>query len=81
MLSRSQILRLHPVKATFLGLAAMAKKLGVSLRSLQRWHRKGMPIYQASPGGKILVRECEVFAFLKRNRYQPHEETVEEGFK
>jgi len=54
----------------FHDLASMARKLGISKRSLTRWAQNGMPTYQAYPRGKVLVREDEVLTFLSRHQKQ-----------
>ena len=51
----------------FLPLRQAAAWAGVSTRTLKRWIEKGLPKYQATPRGKVLIRLAEIEAFLCNN--------------
>jgi predicted site-specific integrase-resolvase len=38
----------------------------VSRRTLDRWIQQGLPVYQASPHTKVLIRPADIEFFLKR---------------
>ncbi len=49
-------------------LLAAATWAGVSSRTLKRWIRRGLPVYQAGPGEKVLVRPSDIDQFLTRRQ-------------
>lgn len=44
---------------------------GVSLKTLQRWIRRGLPVYQAGPREKVLIRPADIDQFLTRCQQAP----------
>ncbi len=52
----------------FLPLNAAAPWVGVSVRTLRRWIAAGLPTYQGTPGGKILIKPTELEHFLARQQ-------------
>ena len=52
----------------FLSLNHAAKWCDVSLKTFTRWIAKGLPIYQAGPGEKILIAPEDIRAFLTRSQ-------------
>jgi hypothetical protein len=67
----------------FLPLEQAALWSGVSVKTLQRWLRAGLPKYQAGPGCKVLIRPRDIEAFLTRTQAQPPKLTqlVDEVFQ
>ncbi len=45
---------------------------GVSPKTLQRWIGRGLPVYQAGPREKMLVRPLDIEHFLIRKQEPPH---------
>ena len=62
------ILTDHISPRLFLSKKHGAKSAGVSLRTFDRWIARGLPTYQAYPGGKVLVRLSDIESFLKRTQ-------------
>ena len=52
----------------FLDIKTTAQWCSVSPRTIRRWISAGLPIFQASPRSKILLRADDVQAFLSRQR-------------
>ncbi len=52
----------------YMSLVAAAHWAGVSPRTLKRWIRRGLPIYQAGPREKVLVRPGDIEQFLTRKQ-------------
>ena len=52
----------------FLPLNRAATWAGISVKTLRRWMARGLPWYQAGPGEKVLIRPCDVEAFLTRRQ-------------
>jgi hypothetical protein len=50
----------------YLSLRHAAVWADVSPKTLQRWIATGLPVYQASEGGKVLVKPSDIDHFLKR---------------
>jgi hypothetical protein len=40
----------------------------VSQRTIDRWIRKGLPVYQVSPQTKVLIRPADIEFFLQRKQ-------------
>jgi predicted site-specific integrase-resolvase len=40
----------------------------VSQRTLDRWIQQGLPVYQASPHTKVLIRPADIEFFLQRKQ-------------
>ena len=55
---------------SFMSLATAARHVGLSVRTVRRWVRQGLPIFRAGPRAKILVRPADIEAFLKRQQAQ-----------
>lgn len=49
----------------FLTLQDAAKWASVSKKSIERWIKKGLPVYQSGPRMKRLVRPRDIEQFLK----------------
>ena len=52
----------------YMPLVEAATWAGVSPRTLKRWIRRGLPIYQAGPREKVLVKSSEIDQFLTRKQ-------------
>lgn len=48
----------------YLPLKQAAAWAGVSCKTLQRWIGRGLPVYQAGPREKVLVRPTDIDQFL-----------------
>ena len=58
----------HTSPTSFVPKKYGAKSAHVSLRTFDRWIARGLPTYQAYPGGKVLVRLSDIETFLKRTQ-------------
>ena len=54
----------------YLPLREAASWAGVSVRTLKRWIKKGLPTYQAGPREKVLIRPADIDVFLTRRQTQ-----------
>ncbi len=52
----------------YMPLVEAATWAGVSPRTLKRWIRRGLPIYQAGPREKVLVKPGDIDQFLTRKQ-------------
>ncbi len=52
----------------YMSLVDSAAWAGVSPRTLKRWIRRGLPIYQAGPREKVLVKPGDIDQFLTRKQ-------------
>jgi len=48
----------------YLPVKKAAAWVGVSPKTLQRWIGRGLPVYQAGPREKVLVRPADIDKFL-----------------
>ena len=62
-------------------LVEAAAWAGVSPRTLKRWIRRGLPIYQAGPREKVLVKPGDIDQFLTRKQVPDLGAMVEEVFQ
>jgi hypothetical protein len=58
---------------SFLDTGLLSKKhaadwADVSQRTIDRWIHQGLPVYQASPHTKVLIRPADIEAFLQRKQ-------------
>lgn len=60
----------------YLPLYEAASWSGVSVRTLKRWIKKGLPSYHAGPREKVLIRPADIDAFLSRRQAQAHDLNV-----
>ena len=58
------------IQPGYLSLHEAASWSGVSLRTLTRWIKKGLPTYHAGPREKVLIRPADIDAFLSRKQAQ-----------
>lgn len=60
---------LPPLSSTgFLSLKHAADWADVSPKTIKRWLIQGLQYFQANPKGKILIRPCDIQAFLNQNQ-------------
>ena len=52
----------------FMPLNEASAWAGVSPRTLRRWIDQGLPRYQVGSRGKVLIRPCDIEAFLTRQQ-------------
>ena len=52
----------------YMPLVEAATWAGVSPRTLKRWISRGLPIYQAGPREKVLVKSSDIDQFLTRKQ-------------
>ena len=65
------------IQPGYLPLLEAAAWAGVSVRTMKRWIKKGLPTYQAGPREKVLIRPADIDAFLTRQQAQePDLETM-----
>ena len=66
----------------YLPLKEAATWAGVSPRTLRRWTTQGLPFFQSSCKGKVLIRPSDVDEFLTCKRVEKHDlnEMVDEVF-
>ena len=55
----------------YLPLKQAAAWAGVSYKTLQRWIGRGLPVYQAGPREKVLIRPTDIDQFLNRRQRAP----------
>ena len=51
-----------------MSLDSTATWCDVSRKTVQRWIGKGLPVYQEGPRTKVLIRPCDIEAFLTRRQ-------------
>jgi excisionase family DNA binding protein len=52
----------------YLSIKDAAAWTSISERTLTRWIARGLPVYQAGPRGKVLIRPPDIDAFLQRRQ-------------
>ena len=52
----------------FMSLETAANWCDVSRKTVQRWLRKGLPCFQEGPRTKVLIRPCDIEAFLTKRQ-------------
>ena len=52
----------------YLSLKHAATWADVSPKTVQRWIAAGLPVYQATAGGKVLVRPVDIEHFLQKRQ-------------
>jgi excisionase family DNA binding protein len=67
-----QVVRLSAVREARMGVAAplskadVARRYGVSVRTVSRWMQRGCPYRKPYAGGSVRFRAAEVDAWLRR---------------
>lgn len=56
------------IQPGYLSLKAASLWASVSLKTLKRWIASGLPVYQGSTGGKVLVKPQDIDQFLQRRQ-------------
>ena len=57
-----------PFLTGFLDKLAAAQFACVSVRTVERWIRDGLPVYRETPHSKMLVKPADIEAFLQRQQ-------------
>lgn len=52
----------------YLSIPAAAQWASVSKRTIKRWIGVGLPVYQGTERGKVLIRPADIDAFLTRTQ-------------
>jgi len=52
----------------FMSLETAANWCDVSRKTMKRWIQKGLRVYSEGPRSKILVRPCDIEAFLTKRQ-------------
>jgi excisionase family DNA binding protein len=52
-----------------LSVARAAAWAGVSMRTVRRWLRAGLPFAQPIPGGRVLIRQNDLERFLRSQQH------------
>jgi excisionase family DNA binding protein len=55
----------------YLSIAGAAKYASVSTKTVKRWIQGGLPIYQGTARGKVLIRPSDIDMYLTRKQ-APH---------
>ena len=55
----------------FLSLHDAAKWAAVSERTMLRWVRRGLPVFQAGPRSKLLIKSEDIERFLTKRQAKP----------
>jgi excisionase family DNA binding protein len=55
-------------KPGYLSIEGAAKYAGVSAKTIKRWKQRGLPVYQGTPRGKVLIRPSDIDAYLTRSQ-------------
>ena len=71
------------IQPGYLPLREAAAWAGVSVRTMKRWIKKGLPTYQAGPREKVLIRPADIDGFLTKSQAHPVDldAMVEDVFK
>lgn len=56
------------VQPGYLSLKKAAIWSDVSLKTIKRWIASGLPVYQGTEGGKVLVKPQDIDQFLRRRQ-------------
>lgn len=60
-----------PYQSGYLSLRGAARYASVSSRTIKRWIRAGLPVYQGTLRGKVLIRPSDIDAYLTRRQSRP----------
>jgi hypothetical protein len=60
---------LAPPQKTMMGLKTLSMLRDVSVRTLHRWIKSGLPHFRQGPRTKILVRPEDIEEFLQRHQH------------
>ena len=52
----------------YLSLKLTSQWASVSLKTIKRWIAAGLPVYQGTPGGKVLIRPQDIDVFLQKRQ-------------
>ena len=55
----------------YLPLAGAAQYASVSTRTIKRWIKAGLSVYQGTPRGKVLIRPSDIDVYLQRKAVKP----------
>ena len=58
------------IQPGYLPLLEAASWTGVSVKTIKRWIKRGLPAYQAGPREKVLIRPADIDVFLTRRQAQ-----------
>ena len=58
----------HHDIAHYLPIKGAAKYASVSTKTIQRWARAGLPVYQGTTRGKVLIRPTDIDAYMTRRQ-------------
>ena len=59
-------MRTSDVQQGYLSLKRAAAYADVSVKTVQRWIKAGLPVYQGTMRGKVLIRPADIDAYLTR---------------
>lgn len=54
--------------ARYLSIEGAAQYASVSTKTIQRWMRAGLPVYQGIARGKVLIRPTDIDVYLTRRQ-------------
>ena len=59
------------IPAQYLSIEGAAQYASVSKKTIQRWIKGGLPVYQGTTRGKVLIRPTDIDAYLTRRQVRP----------
>jgi excisionase family DNA binding protein len=68
MMRRQELTATVPYQPGYLSLEDAARYASVSTRTMKRWIKAGLPVYQGTIRGKVLIRPTDVDAYLTRQQ-------------
>ncbi len=55
-----------PPPVGYLSIGGAAEYASVSTRTVKRWITRGLPVYQGTPRGKVLIRPSDIDLYLEK---------------
>jgi excisionase family DNA binding protein len=56
------------IPARYLSIEGAATYTSVSTKTVQRWIKGGLPVYQGTTRGKVLIRSADIDSYLTRKQ-------------
>lgn len=50
----------------YISIAGASEYASVSTRTIKRWIKAGLPVYQGTPRGKVLIRPNDIDLYLEK---------------
>ena len=68
---RKQLETRQTHKPGYFPILDAAEYANVSTKTVQRWIKGGLPVYQGTTRGKVLIRPTDIDAYLTRRQARP----------